>query len=871
MKRMRGVMLSAALFSATCAVFGEKADPRTRTYVEPVRIVWTSPASAKSSVSNAVDLLKPKFGQTSEGRFLAPTGCRLVNNGEAPGILLDFGREIHGGVAIGHGMKSNMKARIRFGESVGEAMAPLGTKGAQKANAVRDGVYELPWLGTEEFGQTGFRFVRIDLVTPGTTFVESVRAVSLMRPLPPLGEFRCSDERLTRIWETAARTVKLCTQNYIWDGIKRDRLVWMGDMHPEICALLAAFGATEAIPDSLDYMCATTPPGAYANGAGTYTYWLVRGLREWWHYTGDLDWLRAHHDYLRKTLEFLSKRERADGHDTVGGLLDWPTHADRKAESDGAHALRVLAFRDGLEMARALDDVALADLCRATLARAKKPALDPNGQNSAAALMALAGLKDPKAMYDEVIGKNGISKFSTFYGYYMLEAMSAAGEDARAMAVLRDYWGGMLDMGATSFWEDFSIAWTNGATRIDEMPVVGHKDIHGDFGAYCYVGYRHSLCHGWSAGPAAWLSRHVLGVERVAPGGTRVRIRPALGDLAWAEGSVPLATGVLRVRHERRKDGSVDTKVLACPNGTKILAEDEPVDTVCRADFRIRDPFVLVDGGRYFLYESHPWSGGNGVFVRESGDLENWTEKTPAMTLPKGHGFTAIWAPEVHKFGGAYWLFVTLTEPKGTRPVKAMGLGAKEDFLVPRGTWIFKADSPRGPFLPVSNGPVTPREHMALDGTLYVEGGVPYMVYCHEWCQMGNGTIEYAPLADGFAAFAAPPKKLLDARSAMKGAGFVTDGPYFYRSAKSGCLFMIWSNVVDGKGYCVLMRHSESGKIAGPWSKDRLLYSGDGGHGMIFTALDGKPRLTLHQPNNADERMRVFNLVDDGKNLAILP
>ncbi len=288
-------------------------------------------------------------------------------------------------------------------------------------------------------------------------------------------------------------------------------------------------------------------------------------------------------------------------------------------------------------------------------------------------------------------------------------------------------------------------------------------------------------------------------------------------------------------------------------------------------DFRIRDPFVLVEGGKYWLYESKPWSGGNGVAFRTSADLVSWTPKKPAMVLPGDVEPTAVWAPEVHKFGDRFYMFVTITEKQGTRPMAPMGEGVNAKNLAPRGTWVFVADKPEGPFVPVKKGPVPPTEFQTLDGTLYVEDGKPYMVYCHEWCQMGNGTIEYAPLSPDFASFEASPVRLLDARSAMEGAASVTDGPFFHRSAKSGRLYMIWSNMVKGHGYCVFVRSSESGKIAGPWTKDELLFDSNGGHAMIFTDLKGRLRMTLHRPNKSpDERMKLFGLEDDGEHLRIV-
>ena len=303
-----------------------------------------------------------------------------------------------------------------------------------------------------------------------------------------------------------------------------------------------------------------------------------------------------------------------------------------------------------------------------------------------------------------------------------------------------------------------------------------------------------------------------------------------------------------------------------------LMLSGGAVAQVSRESFRIRDPFVLVAEGKYWLYESKPWFGGESVAVRTSSDLENWTEPQTVMQVPTNVACTAVWAPEVHHYDGAYWLFVTITEKKGARPIAAMAEGVDAAYLDPRGTWVFKAAHPGGPFAPVKVGPVPPAGLMTLDGTLHVEDGVPYMVYCHEWCQLKNGTIEYAPLKPGFAAFAAKPVRLLDAKSAFPDAGFVTDGPCLYRSAKSGRLYMLWSNFLTrhGGNYCTFVRSSASGKLAGPWTKDALLFEKDGGHATVFTALDGRLMLTFHQPNiSPNERMRLYELEDDGENLRL--
>ena len=280
--------------------------------------------------------------------------------------------------------------------------------------------------------------------------------------------------------------------------------------------------------------------------------------------------------------------------------------------------------------------------------------------------------------------------------------------------------------------------------------------------------------------------------------------------------------------------------------------------------FAIRDPFVLAENGKYYLYESKAWNGGTGVNVFVSDDLKAWQPKVPVMTLDPSLKVTAVWAPEVHKYRGRYWLFVTLSfADDGT--IKPM-CGAKSvRHVARRGTWIFGADSPMGPFKPVRNGSVTPADWMALDGTLYVEDGKPYMVFCHEWCQVGDGRMMLMPLKDDLSGAAGEPVELFRA-SVVKGAN-VTDGAFFYRSPKSGKLFMTWSTCTDH--YTVRLLVSESGKVAGPWKHcPKELFAIDGGHGMFFSANDGRLLFALHTPNSLrPAHMRLFEVTDAGDTL----
>ena len=579
---MRKVFLTLLSLVALVSA-AQQQDGRVREYIPPVRIVWIQDSTA---VSGSGNLLLPGDGQSEiSSRRL----CRMKStDGRHPAVLLDFGKEIHGGIRLVTGMPASQKpvnVRIRFGESVSEAMSePGGPTNAGNDHAMRDFGMQLPWLGVAEAGNSGFRFVRIDLLDDNAELIlREASACSIYRDLPYLGSFACSDTLLNNIWQTGAYTVHLNMQNYLWDGIKRDRLVWVGDLHPEVMTVSTVFGANDIVPASLDLARDITPLPAWMNGIGSYSLWWIIIQRDWYRYQGDLKYLKEQKEYLAGLLQQIIAGLDKDGREHLGGtrFLDWPSSENKEAIDAGLQALTVMALQAGSELSDILGDKDLALQSRQTHAKALKEAgkiaktfLKKHdgtlkGDKQAAALLALCGAVEPgKAA--EVLKSGGSANFSTFYGYYMLEAMAAAGLYQEAADIIRAYWGGMLDMGATTFWEDFDLDWTKDAYGIDRLPEAGKKDIHGDFGAYCYKGFRHSLCHGWASGPTAWLSRYVLGIDPVSP--SELVIRPHLGDLQWAQGTFPTPYGVVKVRHEKGPDGRVNTSVNA-PEEVKITVK----------------------------------------------------------------------------------------------------------------------------------------------------------------------------------------------------------------------------------------------------------------------------------------------------------
>jgi alpha-L-rhamnosidase len=551
-------------------------DDRVREYVLPARVLWQSPMEA-CSIKNAEQLLQPFSGQIT---LEHGETCVMANNGNPPGILLDFGGELHGGIQLAiadlKASSTNSKSvrvRVRFGESASEAMSELGgDPNATNDHAVRDQTVLLPWLGTAEIGNTGFRFARIDLLDP-KTFVafKSVRAIYLHRKLHRIGSFKCNDERLNQIWETGSHTVFLNMQDYVWDGIKRDRLVWIGDMHPETSTIEAVFGSEPVVNASLDLIRDQTPTPNWMNGISSYSMWWIIIQRDWFQHNGDLAYVRQQQEYLLRLLNQLSLFIGADGAEKLPAMrfLDWPSSENPKAIHAGLQSLMILACQAGGDLAAALNDKETQARCANAVSKLRKHVPDHGNSKQAAALMALAGLADPAKLNHEVMAVDGAKRISTFYGFYVLQARAKAGDYQGCLDTIRQYWGAMLDLGATTFWEDFNLDWVPNAGRIDELVPAGKTDIHATYGGYSYKGFRNSLCHGWASGPTAWLSQQVLGVQIVEPGCRTVRIEPHLGDLEWAEGTFPTPKGPIKIRHEKH-NGKI-TSTIDAPAGVTVI------------------------------------------------------------------------------------------------------------------------------------------------------------------------------------------------------------------------------------------------------------------------------------------------------------
>ncbi len=476
-------------------------------------------------------------------------------------VVLDYGKELCGGIRIiTRDSKGSVKWRVTFGESLTEAYSSIGEKNATNDHSPRDMEVMTGMMSDLTFGQTGFRFIRIELIEGEWAMLQSIFAVSILPYFKREAKIRTNDSLLNKIIDTAIYTLKLnCQNGYIWDGIKRDRLVWCGDLHPEIITSLYLFGDNDHIKNSLTFLRETTSADKWMNRIPTYSAWWVINLCDYCKHTGNWEFFEENREYALGIITHFEQCIAEDGtmNFTNGKgmefFLDWSTAASAESVIGTASLIRFM-----VQKFLAIEE---NEACRKIKERLQGYLDVDTTLKPIRAFQILAGREVTQADV-AMLQEGGAKGFSTFMAYYILTAMSVGGTEM--LPILKEYYGGMLSKGATSFWEDFDINWLENAARIDEIPKEGQKDIHGDYGRHCYVKFRHSLCHGWSSGVVSFVIQYILGIQ-IENGGEKVYVRPHLLGLRNVTAKIPLAKGWLKISIRGDKIS------IKAPAGTEIV------------------------------------------------------------------------------------------------------------------------------------------------------------------------------------------------------------------------------------------------------------------------------------------------------------
>ncbi len=485
-------------------------------------------------------------------------------------ILLDFGKELHGGVRmiVPRCGPVNIKVRLVFGESVTEALSNVGEQGATNHHSPRDITVELANLSSLDFGQTGFRFCRVEMVEDGYIWLKNVVAILRTATVEQKGYIRTSDERFNQVLDTALYTAYLNMQNdVIWDGIKRDRLVWSGDLNAEILALGYTYGPVYHIRNCLELLRNDTPDHLWMNNIPSYSVWWVLNLVDYYYLSGDKDFFESNLDYVQYVLKDMDTCIGEHDVDmTRSGklterpfFLDWPT-ADTEDAFCGTMMLVLYTMKKLLKVpCQKLDRQQIQSI----IARVEQYTELNVTMKETLAMQICCDSHKPQLR--ALMEKDGGHGFSTFMMYFILKALDKCGSK-QTVELAKEYYDGMLSRGATSFWEDFDLAWLEGSGRIDEINPEHLKDLHADYGNFCYKGLRHSLCHGWASGVVGYAFENILGLTIVEPGYRLVHIVPNLRGLVWVEGEIPTPMGNIYIRAEQGKE-----PVIKLPKGVELI------------------------------------------------------------------------------------------------------------------------------------------------------------------------------------------------------------------------------------------------------------------------------------------------------------
>lgn len=518
-------------------------------------------------------------------RFVLPTlrksAVSAVKNNKS--LLADFGKETFGFIKL-HGVKGKGNLSIYYGESKEEALDTAHCEALDRLQISNPGKKDETLPLSKAFRYVNFQY-------SGTVSFDSVSMLYEYADVKEKGSFRCSDEEVNRIYDVSKYTFELNTREFFIDGIKRDRWVWSGDAYQSYLMNYYLYFDNETVKRTLYALRGKDPVTGHINTIMDYTFYWFLGIYDYYLYTGDRDFVAQNYHRMKSLMDYVLARRNKDGlMEWMPGdwiFIDWAAGLSKKGE---------VSFEQ-LLLARSLETMALcADIANDKEGAASYKSLSEtmrnklfdiywNEQKQALVHSRVEGkqaenvtryanmfsiffdyfnTQQKQAVKTSVLLNDAIQKITTPYmRFYELEALCALGEQNYVLKEMKDYWGGMLKLGATSFWEEYN----PGKNGTEHLAMYGRK-------------YGKSLCHAWGASPLYLLGKYYLGVKPTAPGYTSYLVEPNLGGLEWMQGKVPTPGGnielyVTKVQVKIKTATGVGTIVLkskTLPSGSNVTA-----------------------------------------------------------------------------------------------------------------------------------------------------------------------------------------------------------------------------------------------------------------------------------------------------------
>ncbi len=455
----------------------------------------------------------------------------------AGGVLFDFGKELFGHVLVSN-VQPEDALHISYGESREEAL--------DIPNAI---LFEDVQGNCEyRLTQRAFRYIYVQ----GSTQA-NVQADYEYLPLVYRGSFRCDDEAINRVWEMCAYTLHLNTREVLLDGIKRDRWCWSGDAYQAYKFSNYLFFDKEIVRRTILGLRGGDYVNEHINTITDYSlYWII-SLADYYENFKDEAFIRFIYPRAVCLMEFLRTREDENGL-LIAKCADWVFIDWSKIDFDGpscAEQMLYIAANKSMErLAQLVKEPGIQYAQKAAALTAavnqhywdeeKGAFLDSftSGKrnvtrhaNIFAVLYDITDSTQQQSILHNVLLNDSITKITTpYFEGYELDALGKLGRFDVFESMLRSYWKGMLDLGATTVWEEFDPTLTG----------AQHYEMYG-------MKYGKSLCHAWGAGPIYLLGRYYLGVYPTKPGFAEFEVRPYLGGFRFVEGTVPVLDGQVQV------------------------------------------------------------------------------------------------------------------------------------------------------------------------------------------------------------------------------------------------------------------------------------------------------------------------------------
>ncbi len=498
-------------------------------------------------------------------------------------MLVDFGKETFGFIKL-HGLKGKGQLSVYYGESKEEALSTEHCETLDRVDVNNsEGKDQLMTLSK------AFRFVNVQYDEGAS--LDSVSMLYEYADVKEHGSFICNDEEINNIYEVSKYTFELNTREFFIDGIKRDRWIWSGDAYQSYLMNYYLYFDSETVKRTTYALRGKDPVTGHINTIMDYTFFWFLGIYDYYLYTGDKHFIAQNYDRMKSLMDYVLARRNKDGlMEWMSGdwiFIDWAAGLSKEGEVSFEQLLFARSLETMALCANIAGDKDAATQYNTLAADMRKKLFDiywndekqalvhsrVNGKqtgnvtryaNMFSIFFDYFNEQQKQQVKTSVLLNDDIQKITTPYmRFYELEALCAMGEQSYVLKEMKDYWGGMLKLGATSFWEEYNPT-KHGAE---------HYAMYGrEFGK--------SLCHAWGASPLYLLGKYYLGVKPTAPGYAKYVVEPNLGGLEWMQGKVPTPNGniELHVTKEQVKikaaagAGTVVLESKTQPTGNNITA-----------------------------------------------------------------------------------------------------------------------------------------------------------------------------------------------------------------------------------------------------------------------------------------------------------